>query len=178
MPIPEMKAALARMADAFARAGHAVEQPRSPISFERLFEIQRHTMAYEAGRALKFLLDQPEGTVGEKLMALIREGLAIAPQRYLDERGEIDRMRGTLFSALTADVFLWPAAPSTAPEGLGWTGDPKYISPWTALGGPIVSVPAGAGRQWPAHRVHPVLATRYRPRTCAHGRAALPRLVA
>ena len=141
--IPEMKAALARMADGFARAGHAVEQPRSPISFEHLFELQRHTMAYEASRALKFLLDQPEGTVGEKLMALIHQGLAIAPQRYLDERGEIDQMRGDLFSALTADVFLWPAAPSTAPEGLGWTGDPKYISPWTALGGPIVSVPAG-----------------------------------
>jgi aspartyl-tRNA(Asn)/glutamyl-tRNA(Gln) amidotransferase subunit A len=141
--IPEMKAALVRMADAFARAGHAVEQPRSPISFERLFEIQRYTMAYEAGRALKQLLDQPEGTVGEKLIALIHQGLAIAPQRYLDERGEIDRMRKALFGALTADVFLWPAAPSTAPEGLGWTGDPKYISPWTALGGPIVSLPAG-----------------------------------
>ena len=61
--VPDMKAALARMADAFARAGHAVEQPRSPISFERLFQIQRHTMAYEAGRALKYLLDQPDGTL-------------------------------------------------------------------------------------------------------------------
>jgi aspartyl-tRNA(Asn)/glutamyl-tRNA(Gln) amidotransferase subunit A len=143
--IPEIKTALARMADAFARAGHALEQPRSPISFERLFEIQRHTMAYEAARALKHLLDQPDGSVGEKLTALIREGLTISPQRYLDERGEIDKMRGALFSVLTADVFLWPAAPSTAPAGLGWTGDPKYISPWTALGGPIVSVPAGFG---------------------------------
>jgi len=141
--IPEMKAALTRMADAFARAGHAVEQPRSPISFERLFEMQRNTMTYEASRALKFLLDQPQGTVGEKLIAMIRQGLTIVPQRYFDERGEIDRMRAELFSTLKADVFLWPAAPSTAPEGLGWTGDPKYISPWTALGGPIVSVPAG-----------------------------------
>jgi aspartyl-tRNA(Asn)/glutamyl-tRNA(Gln) amidotransferase subunit A len=141
--IPEMKAAVGRMADAFARAGHKVERPKSPISFERLFEIQRHTMAYEAARALKFLMDQPEGSVGEKLIALIHQGLAIAPQQYLDERGEIDRMRGDLFSTLTADVFLWPAAPSMAPEGLGWTGDPKYISPWTALGGPIVSLPAG-----------------------------------
>ncbi len=39
--------------------------------------------------------------------------------------------------------MLWPATPATAPEGLGWTGDPKYISPWTALGGPIVTMPAG-----------------------------------
>jgi len=52
-------------------------------------------------------------------------------------------MRDALFTALKADVFLWPAAPATAPEGLGWTGDPKYISPWTALGGPIVTIPAG-----------------------------------
>ena len=141
--IPEMKAALARMADAFARAGHVVEKTRSPISFERLFEIQRHTMVYEAARALKFLLDQPQGSVGEKLITMIRQGQTIAPHQYLDERGEIDRMRETLFSALPADVFLWPAAPSTAPEGLEWTGDPKYISPWTALGGPIVTVPAG-----------------------------------
>jgi Asp-tRNA(Asn)/Glu-tRNA(Gln) amidotransferase A subunit family amidase len=28
-------------------------------------------------------------------------------------------------------------------QALGSTGDPKYISPWTALGGPIVSVPVG-----------------------------------
>ena len=52
-------------------------------------------------------------------------------------------MRETLFRRLNAELFLWPAIPASAPEGLGWTGDPKYISPWTALGGPIVSVPAG-----------------------------------
>jgi aspartyl-tRNA(Asn)/glutamyl-tRNA(Gln) amidotransferase subunit A len=114
-----------------------------------LFQIQRRTMTYEAGRALKFLLDAPDGTVGEKLTGLIREGLTIAPQQYLNERSEIDKMRATLFTALTADVFLWPAAPSTAPAGLGWTGDPKYISPWTALGGPIVSLPAGLSNGLP-----------------------------
>lgn len=141
--IPEMQAAVTRIADAFSRAGHAVERTKSPIPFERLFELQRHTMTYEAGRALAHLLDQPEGAIGPKLAAMIRDGLAIPGQLYLDERAEIDRMRATLFAALKADVFLWPAAPGTAPAGLGWTGDPKYISPWTALGGPIVSLPAG-----------------------------------
>ena len=132
-----------KIADAFASAGHAVERPRSPISFERLFKIQRSTMTYEAGRALKHLLAEPAGTVGEKITALIREGLEMDGSRYLDERSEIDGMRATLFGAQEADVFLWPAAPGTAPEGLAWTGDPKYISPWTALGGPIASIPAG-----------------------------------
>ena len=120
-----------------------MERPRSPIPFDRLFSLQRSTVAYEAGRALKHLLNEPAGSVGEKITALVRDGLAIPPARYLDERCEIDGMRETFFAALQADVFLWPATPSTAPEGLSWTGDPKYISPWTALGGPIVSVPAG-----------------------------------
>jgi aspartyl-tRNA(Asn)/glutamyl-tRNA(Gln) amidotransferase subunit A len=141
--IPEMKAAVTRFGDAFANAGQAVDRPPSPISFGRLFALQRSTMTYEAGRALKHLLQEPAGSVGEKITALVREGLAIAPSRYLAERNEIECLRETLFAKLTAEVFLWPAIPATAPAGLSWTGDPKYISPWTALGGPIVSVPAG-----------------------------------
>ena len=31
----------------------------------------------------------------------------------------------------------------TAPAGLTSTGDPRYIAPWTALGGPIVTQPIG-----------------------------------
>jgi aspartyl-tRNA(Asn)/glutamyl-tRNA(Gln) amidotransferase subunit A len=100
-------------------------------------------MGYEAGRALCHLLELPPGTIGEKLAALLRDGLAITPSRYLDERRQIDTMRAQLFAALDADVFLWPATPGPAPEGLAWTGDPKYIAPWTALGGPIVTLPAG-----------------------------------
>ena len=56
-------------------------------------------------------------------------------------------MRAVFFSELAeADVFLWPAAPEPAPEGLAWTGDPKYIAPWTALGGPVVTLPMGKTR--------------------------------
>jgi aspartyl-tRNA(Asn)/glutamyl-tRNA(Gln) amidotransferase subunit A len=141
--IPEVKAAVTRFADALANAGHRVERPPSPIAFARLFALQRSTMAYEAGRALKHLLQEPAGAVGEKITSLIREGLAIAAPRYLAERNAIEHMRETLFQQLNAEIFLWPAIPASAPDGLGWTGDPKYISPWTALGGPIVSVPAG-----------------------------------
>ena len=141
--ISDMQAALRQTADAIANAGNRVERKPSPIAFERLFQIQRSTMAYEAGRALKNLLDHPAGMVGEKIVGLVHEGLAISGDRYLEERREIGAMRATLFGNVETDVFLWPATPSTAPEGLAWTGDPKYISPWTALGGPIVSLPAG-----------------------------------
>ena len=110
-------------------------------------------MLYETGRALRYLLDAPAGSVGEKLTTAIREGLEIAGSRYLDERAEIDAMRTAFFTTLKADVFLWPAAPTTAPEGLAWTGEPKYIAPWTALGGPVVTMRAGlASNGLPAGR--------------------------
>ena len=141
---PDMRAAWDRTAEMIAAAGHAVERVASPIDFKRLFEIQRSTMLYEAGRALAHLLAHPAGQVGAKLTEAIRQGQAIPERQYLDERGEIDRLRAAFFKAFPkTDAFMWPAAPGTAPEGLAWTGDPKYISPWTALGGPIVTMPSG-----------------------------------
>jgi Asp-tRNA(Asn)/Glu-tRNA(Gln) amidotransferase A subunit family amidase len=44
-----------------------------------------------------------------------------------------------------ADAILFPATPMTAPAGLTSTGDPRYIAPRTALGGPIVTQPIGRG---------------------------------
>jgi amidase len=34
-----------------------------------------------------------------------------------------------------------------APEGLGYTGDAEYCAPWTLLGVPAVSLPAGLGKK-------------------------------
>jgi aspartyl-tRNA(Asn)/glutamyl-tRNA(Gln) amidotransferase subunit A len=93
---------------------------------------------------LAHLLSHPAGQVGEKLTEAIRQGQAIPERQYLDDRGEIDPLRAAYFKSLPkTDAFLWPAASGTAPEGLAWTGDPQYISPWTALGGPIVTMPSG-----------------------------------
>jgi aspartyl-tRNA(Asn)/glutamyl-tRNA(Gln) amidotransferase subunit A len=43
-----------------------------------------------------------------------------------------------------ADALIFPAAPDVAPAGMK-TGDPRFIVPFTALGGPIVSIPVGTG---------------------------------
>jgi aspartyl-tRNA(Asn)/glutamyl-tRNA(Gln) amidotransferase subunit A len=142
--IPEMKGAVTAMCERLATAGARIEIRASPIAFKRLFEIQRSTMLYEASRAMRSFLDLPEGQIGEKLKGAIVDGLAISEQRYLDERREIGAMRRS-FLAETSDLdaFLWPATPGPAPKSLTWTGDPKYIAPWTALGGPMITVPAG-----------------------------------
>ncbi|MGD9828095.1 MAG: amidase [Hyphomicrobiaceae bacterium] len=143
---PDMAAAYRGMAEAIAKAGHSVETRSSGVSFERVRELHRSTMVYEAGRAHRAFIDLPPGQIGTRLLEAIREGLAIPTERYLDERGELDAMRRQFFPAhRDAHVFLWPAAPGAAPAGLASTGDPRYIAPWTMLGGPIVTIPAGLG---------------------------------
>ncbi len=142
--IPAMKTAAAAMVDRCAASGARIVRRPSPISFKRLFEIQRTTMLFEASRAMRGFIDLPKGQIGEKLLGAITDGLAMTDQRYLDERQEIGQLRQTLLAqTVDCDAFLWPAAPGPAPRSLAWTGDPKYIAPWTAIGGPILTVPAG-----------------------------------
>ncbi len=141
---PDMKAAYSRMADAIAAAGHKVETRKSLVSCEEIGELQRSTMTFESGRAHRDLLKAPQGQVGLRLLELIEEGLSISSTTYLDQRGKLDRLRREVFQPnRDAHAFLWPATPAPAPEGLAWTGDASYIGPWTGLGGPMLSVPAG-----------------------------------
>jgi len=43
------------------------------------------------------------------------------------------------------DVLLCPSAPGEAPEGVEFTGDPRFNSIWTLAGTPCVTLPAGTG---------------------------------
>lgn len=44
------------------------------------------------------------------------------------------------------DAVLTLPAFGEAPHGLDWTGDAEYCAPWTFVGAPAVSLPAGFGR--------------------------------
>jgi len=49
----------------------------------------------------------------------------------------------TLMDETDVDVWIAPAAPGPAPEGIDSTGDPAMNAPWTYAGLPAVSLPAG-----------------------------------
>jgi len=143
----EIYDAIVAAATRMRAAGHAVTTMNSPVSFEVLCNAHRLTMEYEIGRIRRNFLDEPQGMIGPMLLETIRAGLAIADDAYLDARRLLDAMRGDFFFAFPdADAFLWPATPKPAPKGLAWTGDATFISPWTALAGPVVSMPAGVTR--------------------------------
>lgn len=142
----EIIAARNSAADRMRDAGHTVEEMASPISLEELNEYQGHTTVYELARIYAGLLEFPEDQVGAVLRQSVIDGNEISDEVYQAERRQIDAMRSTFVAALRpTDIVLWPATPATAPAGLEWTGDRRYIAPWTALGGPVVSMPAGSG---------------------------------
>jgi aspartyl-tRNA(Asn)/glutamyl-tRNA(Gln) amidotransferase subunit A len=127
-------------------AGHEVVEMESPISLEDLCELQGHTTVYELARVHAGLLEFPENQVGAALRQSVIDGNEIDDAVYQSERRQIAAMCVTFMDAVKpTDLVLWPAAPTTAPEGLEWTGDRRFIAPWTALGGPVVSMPSGLG---------------------------------
>ncbi|MEZ5815645.1 MAG: amidase [Hyphomicrobiaceae bacterium] len=129
-------------ADALSKSGFDVASRRSSVSFEEIFALQRSTMLYEMSRIYAPVRDLEPGLIGARFLAAVEDGSAIATPRYVAERSRLDDLRASLLAAnADADAFLWPAAPDTAPKGLDWTGDPRFISPWTLIGGPVVTVP-------------------------------------
>jgi aspartyl-tRNA(Asn)/glutamyl-tRNA(Gln) amidotransferase subunit A len=141
---PDMKAAFEAKCEAVRAPEREVVSLPSPVPFMRLGELHWSIMAYETGRTLAHMLDYPAELVGVRIRELIAEGRAISSERYVRDRAELNALRRAFFGAFaTTDVFLWPATPGPAPESIASTGNPKYIAPWTVLGGPIVTLPAG-----------------------------------
>lgn len=139
-----MRAAFETLARDCESGGYRVERRAAPVSFAHIDALHWSTMHYELGRIHRGLLDYEEGLVSDRFCRAIEEGLSLLETQYLEERAELDRLRSGFLAAMAdVDAFLWPAAPGPAPEGLASTGDPKYIAPWTTLGGPIVTIPAG-----------------------------------
>ena len=135
---------MAAAADRRREAGHEVAARDACISFESLCNDQRRCMLYQTGRVHRPLLDLPRDHVGEKIREAVEIGAGIGDDEFRTLYRSLAAARLRLYESLAdAHAVLWPAAPDTAPRGLAWTGDPRYIAPWTALGGPVVSVNVG-----------------------------------
>ena len=142
---PAVRDAMASAADRLREAGHEVLAREACVSFETLCDAQLRCMLYQTGRVHRSLLDLPRDQVGEKLREAVETGTGIGDDEFRAMRASLATARLRLHESVAdADAVLWPAAPDTAPEGIAWTGDPRYIAPWTALGGPVVTVNVGA----------------------------------
>jgi aspartyl-tRNA(Asn)/glutamyl-tRNA(Gln) amidotransferase subunit A len=129
--------------DALARAGIGVKPLKSPVSFAQISAWHTAIIEYEVAHAHPHLEHDPQVSAG--LRAAIERGRLVDGGAYLACLAELATARERFWAkAAQADALLFPAAPDIAPAGMK-TGDPRFIVPFTALGGPIVSIPVGTG---------------------------------
>ena len=98
-------------------------------------------MFYEGARFHQERFNMYGDRLGD-LASLVREGLEIPVQTYEQAKRDIADCQ-FLIGEIYKDtpVMLVPAATGPAPVGLGFTGDTRMNSPWTALGTPAIAIP-------------------------------------
>ncbi len=139
-----MRSTKQRLAD----GGHTVVERVSPVSFTELLSIHRTIMLYEAARDLLAFVGDRRHQLRPKLAAGLAEGEGIPASDYAAALELLKRRQAQFWNKLDQyDLLLTYPVSGAAPEGLTTTGDQSYLSPWTALGGPLLSLPATRDRE-------------------------------
>jgi amidase len=82
----------------------------------------------------------------DHLKSLVTTGKAISAPDYLAARAMQEKLRDAFTDQMSGyDAVLTLPAFGEAPLGLHYTGDAEYCAPWTLLGVPALSLPAGFG---------------------------------
>jgi Asp-tRNA(Asn)/Glu-tRNA(Gln) amidotransferase A subunit family amidase len=83
----------------------------------------------------------------DHLKSLVETGKAYSATDYLAAKTLQHKLRDAFTSEISGyDAVLTLPAFGEAPMGLSYTGDAEYCAPWTLLGVPALSLPAGFGK--------------------------------
>jgi len=103
-------------------------------------------LASEGALIFDGLVERFPDRTSDHLKSLVQSGKAHSAHSYLAAKALQQQWRDALASQISGfDAVLTLPAFGEAPEGLGYTGDAEYCAPWTLLGVPAVSLPAGFG---------------------------------
>jgi aspartyl-tRNA(Asn)/glutamyl-tRNA(Gln) amidotransferase subunit A len=124
-------------------AGHDVVVTKSPTELFECLDWHQTVLEHELSRIHGALETTHSEQVSAAWLAAIIRGKKIEDADYVSARYQLLQAQAEFWDAwANVDVLIAPAAPDTAPEGQQ-TGDPRYIIPFTALGGPIATLPIG-----------------------------------
>jgi amidase len=104
-------------------------------------------LASEAAVIFADLVARYPDRSSDHLKALVQTGKALSATDYLIAK----ELQGKLLATFTTEMSSYDAvltlpAYGEAPRGLQYTGDAEYCAPWTLLGVPALSLPAGFGK--------------------------------
>ncbi len=114
----------------------------------QIFEVQAAILAIllktEVASAHTEFYRENSALYSKKLRGLVETGMLVGAQDYLRAlrlRKAYQKEMTRLFERF--DILLSPGAKDTAPEGLGYTGDPGFSGPWALADFPTLTLPAG-----------------------------------
>lgn len=132
--------------DDLAADGYDVRRVDPFDDLEAINERHEALVAAEMAEVHQEWFDAYEDRYAAPTANVIREGRSVSVGTAADARSGRLRLRESLAEAASdegIDVWISPAAPGPAPEGIDSTGDPIMNLPWTHSGTPAVTVPAG-----------------------------------
>src|SRR5580704_338647 len=104
-------------------------------------------LASEAALIFEDLVARYPDRTSDHLKSAVATGKGHAATDYLAAKALQEKLQTRLTTDIAGfDAVLTLPAFGEAPKGLGYTGDAKYCAPWTLLGAPAVSLPAGFGK--------------------------------
>ena len=134
------------IAKKFVAAGATIETKDWPENFEQIWVLANTLLSYEAALIHADLVARAPDKVSHHLKELVANGQRINEDVYASAREQQEQLRHSLADVFTGiDVVLSVPAFGEAPAGLSDTGDAAFCTPWTFLGLPAITLPAGFG---------------------------------
>ena len=104
-------------------------------------------LASEAALIFGDLVARYPDRTSDHLKTAVQTGKVHAAWNYLAAKAQQEKLRSRLAADITGfDAVVTLPAFGEAPKGLSYTGDAEYCAPWTLVGAPAVSLPAGFGK--------------------------------
>lgn len=143
---PEGQEAFEAQLSTLEAAGYTIRRVPALADIEAINRRHRQMIAAEFALVHAEWFAQYEELYRPSTADLIREGQQVTIGALAEARLGRGRLRGELERLMEQhgiDVWVSPAAPGPAPEGIESTGNPIMNFPWTHAGLPTVSLPAG-----------------------------------
>jgi Asp-tRNA(Asn)/Glu-tRNA(Gln) amidotransferase A subunit family amidase len=104
-------------------------------------------LASEASLIFGDLVERYPDRTSTHLKTLVAAGKTTTAVDYLAAKSRQEKLRAALAQEMSGfDAILTLPAFGEAPEGLDFTGKAEYCAPWTLIGAPAISLPAGFGK--------------------------------
>ncbi|SNR66417.1 amidase [Halorubrum vacuolatum] len=128
------------------KGGYELVRLSTLTDIEAINERHKRLVAADAALAHDEWYREYGDRYAEETGGLIETGKAVTIDTVSEARRSRHELRAGFLELMDQhDVDLWiaPAAPGPAPEGIETTGDPVMNLPWTHTGLPTITVPAG-----------------------------------